>query len=70
MQLKITREIGDKAGEGRAIGNLGTCYSYLGQCQEAIEHHEMHLKITREIENKAAEGCAIGKLGNYCHSIG
>ena len=35
--LQIYQEIGDRAGEGSALGYLGTAYLYLGQSQKAIE---------------------------------
>ena len=38
--LKIAIEIGDRAGEGAAYGNLGNAYDSLGQYPKAIEYHE------------------------------
>ena len=70
MCLKISKEIGDKAGEGPAIGNLGNCYNSLGQYQKAIEHYEMHLKIAKETGDKAGEGSAIGNIGNSYRDLG
>ena len=43
--LKIAIEIGDRAGEGRAYGNLGNAYRSLGDFRKAIEYHEKSLKI-------------------------
>ena len=43
--LKITIEVGDRRGEGRAYGNLGNAHDSLGDYQKAIEYHEKHLKI-------------------------
>jgi hypothetical protein len=39
---------GDKAGEGRAYGNMGVCYKKLGHFQKAIEHHKKHLEIAQQ----------------------
>ena len=36
--LKIAKEIGDRAGEGGAYGNLGNAYQSLGDYQKAIEY--------------------------------
>ena len=47
--MKIAKEIGDRAGEGRAYGNLGNAYQSLGDYQKAIEYHEKHLKIAKEM---------------------
>ena len=38
--LKIAKEVGDRAGEGAAFGNLGIAYKLLGYYQKAIEYHE------------------------------
>ena len=54
--MKIAKEIGDRAGEGRAYGNLGNAYDSLGDYQKAIEYHEKHLKIAKEIGDRAGEG--------------
>ena len=45
QQLVITREIGDRRGEGSALGNFGIAYANLGQSQEAIALYEQHLAI-------------------------
>ena len=67
-RLKIAKEIGDRAGEGRAYGNLGNAYDSLGDYQKAIEYHEKHLKIAKEIGDRAGEGGAYGNIGNSCTS--
>ena len=51
--LKIAKESGDRAGEGRAYGNLGIAYDSLGDYQKAKEYHEKHLKIAKEIGDRA-----------------
>ena len=68
--MKIAKEIGDKAGEGRAYGNLGNVYQSLGDYQRAIEYQEKHLKIAKEIGDRAGKGIAYGNLGNAYQSLG
>ncbi|XP_067046747.1 tetratricopeptide repeat protein 28-like [Acropora muricata] len=68
--LKIAKEIGDRAGEGRAYGNLGIVYKSLGDYQKAIEYHEKDLKIAKEIGDRAGEGRAYGNLGIVYKSLG
>ena len=68
--LKIAIEIGDRAGEGRAYGNLGIAYFSLGDVRKANEYLEKHLKIAIEIGDRAGEGGAYGNLGNAYHSLG
>ena len=36
-RLSVAKEVGDRAGKGRAYGNLGNTYYSLGRFQEAIE---------------------------------
>ena len=68
--LKIAKEIGDRAGEGRAFGNLGIAYKSLGDYQKAIKYHEKDLKIAKEIGDRAGEGRAYGNIGNPYFSLG
>ncbi|XP_073229373.1 uncharacterized protein [Porites lutea] len=68
--LKISKEVGDRAGEGRAYGNLGIAYRNLGYFQKAIKYHEQHLKISKEVGDRSGEGKAYGNLGNAYDSLG
>ena len=68
--LKFANEIGDRAGEGAAYGNLGIAYQSLGDYQKATKYHEKHLKIAKEIGDRAGEGAAYGNLGNAYQSLG
>ena len=62
-------EIGDKAGEGAAYGNLGNAYQLVGDYRKAIEYHEKRLKIAEEIGDRTGEGRAYGSLGNAYQSL-
>ncbi|MGK7892054.1 MAG: CHAT domain-containing protein, partial [Leptolyngbyaceae cyanobacterium] len=64
QSLVITREIGDRAGEGDSLGNMGIAYRNLNQYQQAIALHERSLIIAREIGDRAGESVALGNLGN------
>ena len=68
--MKIAVEIGDRAGEGRACGNLGSAYRSLGDYRKAIDYHEKRLKIAIEIGDRRGEGGAYGNLGNAYDSLG
>ena len=63
-------ELGDKAGEGRAYGNLGNAYQTLGNFNQAIVYHNQHLSIAKELGNKAGEGRAYGNLGIAYRNLG
>ena len=54
--LTISREIGDRRGEGADLGNLGLAYADLGETRKAIEYYEQALAIAREIGDKQNEG--------------
>ncbi len=61
--MKISREIGNRRGEGNHLGNLGLAYSDLGEPREAIKYYEQVLKISREIGDRRGEGNHLGNLG-------
>ena len=67
--LKIAIEIGDRAGEGSAYGNLGIAYRSLGDYRKSIEYHEKDLKIAIEIGDRSGQRKAYGNLGNSYHAI-
>ena len=68
QDLAIARELDNRSGEGRALGNLGIVYSDLGQYQRAIELLEQHLTISRDMADLTGESAALGNLGTvYSH---
>ncbi|MGD1861591.1 MAG: tetratricopeptide repeat protein, partial [Leptolyngbyaceae cyanobacterium] len=68
--LTLYREIGDRAGEGAALGNLGNAYNNLGQYERAIDLYEQDLAITRDIGDRAGEGSTMGNIGIAYESLG
>ena len=68
--LKISREIGDRRGEGVDLGNLGSAYSHLGEPRKAIEYYEQSLKISRETGDRKGEGNHLGNLGLAYSDLG
>jgi len=62
MMLMV--EIGDRAAQGRACGNLGNVHYLLGNFSRAIHFHQERLKIAKEFSDKAAERRAHSNLGN------
>ena len=57
------RALGDRRGEGNALGNLGIAWADLGETRKAIEFYEQLLAIAREIGDRRGEGNALGNLG-------
>ncbi len=68
--LGILRAIGDRRGEGAALGNLGLAYAALGDARRAIGHYEQQLTIARAIGDRRGEGAALGNLGNAYADLG
>jgi tetratricopeptide (TPR) repeat protein len=70
QHLAIAKEVGGRAGEGRACANLGIAYQSLGALSKAIAYHTQHLAIAKEMGDQAGEGKAYGNLGNAYKSWG
>ena len=68
--VEATRTVGDRRGEGNALGNLGVAYADLGEVRRAIEYHEQALAIAREIGDRRREGRHLGNLGNAYNRLG
>ncbi|KAM8828450.1 G-protein-signaling modulator 1b isoform 2-T2 [Spinachia spinachia] len=64
MNLCLVKEVGDRAAQGRAYGNLGNTHYLLGNFVEAIKFHRQRLSIAKEFGDKAAERRAYSNLGN------
>jgi len=60
---EAARRLGDRAAEGRHLGNLGIAYHRLGEYRKAIGYYEQALEIDREIGDRRGEGAALGNLG-------
>ena len=65
QHLTMTKEVRDRAGEGRAYGSLGNAYGSLGDFSKAIEYHPQDLAIAKEVGDRAGEGIAYGNLGTF-----
>ena len=61
--LAISREIGDRRGEGNDLGNLGNAYKNLGEVRRAIGYYEQALVIAREIGDRRGEAFLCWNLG-------
>ncbi|KAG3288347.1 G protein signaling modulator 1, transcript variant X3 [Ictidomys tridecemlineatus] len=62
--LSLVKELGDRAAQGRAYGNLGNTHYLLGNFAEATTFHKERLAIAKEFGDKAAERRAYSNLGN------
>lgn len=67
--LAISKEIGNRRGEGTAHGNLGNNYLDLGDTKKSTDFYEQALVISRETGDQGLEGHSLGNLGIvYTHS--
>jgi tetratricopeptide (TPR) repeat protein len=62
--LNISKEIGDRWGEGRVIRNIADVYLDQADFRDARNYFEKALQITREIGNRTIESSALVGLGN------
>ena len=53
QNMTLMVEIGDRAAQGRACGNLGNVHYLLGNFSRAIHFHQERLKIAREFGDRA-----------------
>uniref|UniRef100_A0A673NGP7 G-protein-signaling modulator 1-like n=1 Tax=Sinocyclocheilus rhinocerous TaxID=307959 RepID=A0A673NGP7_9TELE len=70
MNLSLVKELGDRAAQGRAFGNLGNTHYLLGNFVETIKFHRERLSIAKEFGDKAAERRAYSNLGNALIFLG
>ena len=68
--LKISREIGDRGGEGAHLGNRGEAKADLGKPRKAIDYYQQALGIVREIEDGRSKGNWLGNLGAAYADLG
>ncbi|MBI2570254.1 MAG: tetratricopeptide repeat protein, partial [Candidatus Schekmanbacteria bacterium] len=60
--LAEARGIGDRRGEGNALGNLAILHREQGRMEEAQKLYEQALVIHREVGNRREEGNVLGNL--------
>ncbi len=61
--LEIRRKLGDKAGIGQTLNNIGQVYNGLLQQEKALEVLQQALTIRREIKDRAGEGETLDNIG-------
>jgi Tetratricopeptide repeat len=63
-QAAIFVEVGDRYGEGGALGNLGNALREVRRFEEAITAHTQAAAIYVEVGDRHSEGTALNSLGN------
>ena len=64
QDLTIARQMGDKLGEAKACGNIGSALKAMGQFDEAIACCRMQLDLARELGDRVS-GYYSACLGQY-----
>ena len=70
QSLAISREIGDRSGEGTTLNNLATTAHALGDYASALDYLQQSLAIQREIGDKKGEGKTLNNLSQIYDSRG
>jgi tetratricopeptide (TPR) repeat protein len=68
--LELRHEIGDRAGEAQAAGNLADAYARLGQPEAAIELFGRARDLNHDVGNRYGEGVAQTNLGAALIDLG
>lgn len=67
---KIVFIFQDKAGMGRAYGNIGNAYSAAGFYEQAIKYHKQELTISKEVHDRSSEASTHGNLAVAYQALG
>jgi ATP/maltotriose-dependent transcriptional regulator MalT len=68
--LSIAHELGDRRGEGVALGNLGLAYADLGDAHQAITYHQQRLAIAHEIGDRRGQAITSWRIGRALEQQG
>lgn len=68
--LNIARSLQDRAGMGRAYGNIGNAYSAAGFYESAIKYHKQELTISKEVHDRSSEASTHGNLAVAYQALG
>jgi tetratricopeptide (TPR) repeat protein len=55
--------VGDRAGEGTTLNNIGEIYRSLGQYPQALEQYRQALAISKAVGDRAGEGGTLNNIG-------
>jgi predicted ATPase/class 3 adenylate cyclase/Tfp pilus assembly protein PilF len=68
--LSLSLAIGDRHGEGMALGALGLQDTFQGRPEQGIPRSQAALAIHRELGNRRMEGAALSALAVQFHDLG
>jgi tetratricopeptide (TPR) repeat protein len=70
LSLGISREIGDKSGEGRSLNNIAQVFDALGDYEAELTHLQQSLIIRKQIGDKSGESTTLNNLALLFHNLG
>ncbi len=70
QSLKISKQIGDKYGEGVALNNISQIYDARGDFDTALGYLEQSLKISEQIGDKSGEGVTLNNISQIYQDRG
>ncbi|WP_339136400.1 MAG: tetratricopeptide repeat protein [Candidatus Electrothrix sp. GW3-4] len=70
QSFALYREIGDKAGEGTTLSNIGALHHAKGDYTTALTYLERSLTIRQEISDKASEGATLNNISQIYDARG
>ena len=62
MVMVIRREVGDRAGEGTTLNNIGGVYHDQSQYDQALNQYQQALVIAREVGYKELEDTLLANI--------
>ena len=68
--LALYREIGNRAGKGSTLNNMGLCYENLGRYDQALDCYEQALIILREMGDRGTEAFTLNNIGMVYDDLG
>ncbi|MCI5192151.1 MAG: tetratricopeptide repeat protein [Candidatus Electrothrix sp. AU1_5] len=70
QSLTLYREIGDRAGEGTTLSNMGALHHARGDYATALKYLEQSLAIRQEIGDRAGEGTTLNNISQIYDAQG
>ncbi len=67
--LVIIREVGNRAGEGATLNNIGVVYERQGLYEQALKYYYKALVIARDLENKPLEERILNNMKDITNKM-
>ena len=68
--IQLATKVGDLYGEEENLGNIGSCYDYLGEYDKALEMDQQSLALATKIGDQQTEEHDLGNIGNIYEAFG